>query len=150
MNFGQFDARTGSDRPVALALLLLSLLASRAAVLFARLAGRRAESARRRARLATRLFVLAYLLTWTGFALLAMLAQWTLDDAAAGPARHPIVLGLALAAAGTTSGHPSSTPAWSIAARRCPASWPAGATAWPAPSGAARRTPGRAWAAAGC
>ena len=136
MNFGQFDARTGSDRPVALALLLLSLLASRAAVLFARLA--------------TRLFVLAYLLTWTGFALLAMLAQWTLDDAAAGPARHPIVLGLALAAAGTTSGHPSSTPAWSIAARRCPASWPAGATAWPAPSGAARRTPGRAWAAAGC
>ncbi|WP_312515842.1 DUF2182 domain-containing protein [Massilia sp.] len=154
MNVGEPDARAGSDRPVALALLLLSLLASvfwaalalvtpggdavldagaaapslpyraarlalvflmwaglctalmlplasRAAVLFARLAGRRAQSARRRARLCTLLFVLAYLLAWTGFALLAMVVQWTLDAAAAaGTARHPAVLGLALAAAG--------------------------------------------------
>lgn len=154
MTFGDPDLRAGSDRPVALALLLLSLLASvcwaalalvapptfdammesaaapslpwraaqmallflmwaglctalmlplasRAAVLFARLAGRRAQSARRRARLCTFLFVLAYLLAWTGFALLAMVAQWTLDAAAAaGATRHPTVLGLALAAAG--------------------------------------------------
>jgi len=164
MTVGEPDLRAGSDRPVALALLLLSLLASvfwaalalvapsggevmpeggaaaaslpwraarmallflmwaglctalmlplasRAAVLFARLAGRRAQSARRRARRCTFLFVLAYLLAWTGFALLAMVAQWTLDAAAvasADLARHPTVLGLALAAAGIYQWTPS-------------------------------------------
>ena len=74
---------------------LMLPLASRAAVLFARLAGRVAA---RRARLCTFLFVLAYLLSWAGFALLATAAQWVLDSAAA--LRHPTVLGLALAAAG--------------------------------------------------
>ena len=146
MNFGQFDARTGSDRPVALALLLLSL-ASRAAVLFARLAGRRAESARRRARLATRLFVLAYLLTWTGFALLAMLAQWTLDDAAAGTARHPTVLGLALAAAGIYQW----TPIKHACLEHCRAPLPGILAGWrDGLAGAFGRGAAHAWQSLGC
>ena len=146
MNLLEANVSSGSDRPVARTLLLVSLvaslfwaglalvdpsgqaaganpvsplyraaqlvlvflmwaglctammlpLASRAAVLFARLAG---HSAAQRARLCTFLFVLAYLLSWAGFALLATILQWTLDDAARA-LRHPTVLGLTLAAAG--------------------------------------------------
>ncbi|MEW7849724.1 DUF2182 domain-containing protein [Massilia aurea] len=77
---------------------LMLPLASRAAVLFARLAGHRAA---RRARLRTGLFVLGYLGAWTGFALLAAIAQWTLHAAGPGGAiRHPLLLGLVLVAAG--------------------------------------------------
>ncbi|EKU83245.1 putative metal-binding membrane protein [Massilia sp. UYP32] len=73
-------------------------LASRATVLFARLAG---EHAAQRARLRTGLFVLGYLGAWTGFALLAAIAQWTLHESDHGGAvRHPLLLGLAMVAAG--------------------------------------------------
>lgn len=81
---------------------LMLPLAGRAAVLFAHLAG---EEAALRARSRTVLFVLGYLGTWTGIALLAAIAHWLLY--AAGPAglypstlRHPAMLGLALALAG--------------------------------------------------
>lgn len=77
---------------------LMLPLASRAAVLFARLAGCRAA---RRARLRTGLFVLGYLGAWTGFALLAAIAQWMLHPSGpAGAVRHPLLLGLVLVAAG--------------------------------------------------
>ncbi len=77
---------------------LMLPLASRAAVLFARLAGRRAAQ---RARLRTALFVLGYLGAWTCFALLAAIAQWTLHaDGPTGAIRHPLLLGLILVAAG--------------------------------------------------
>jgi predicted metal-binding membrane protein len=76
---------------------LMLPLASRAAVLFARLAGRRAAQ---RARLRTALFVLGYLGAWTGFALLAAIAQWTLHAGPGGTIRHPLLLGLILVAAG--------------------------------------------------
>jgi predicted metal-binding membrane protein len=73
-------------------------LASRATVLFARIAG---EHAAQRARLRTWLFVLGYLGAWTGFALLAAIAQWTLHESDHGGAvRHPLLLGLAMVAAG--------------------------------------------------
>jgi predicted metal-binding membrane protein len=76
---------------------LMLPLASRAAVLFARLAGRRAAQ---RARLRTALFVLGYLGAWTGFALLAAITQWTLHAGPGGAIRHPLLLGLILVAAG--------------------------------------------------
>lgn len=136
----EMGADATSDRPVALTLLLLSVLASlswaglvlgnlvlsnvapaaalalvfltwaglctalmlplasRAAVLFARLAGHRAAQ---RARQRTALFVLGYLGSWTGFALLAAIAQWALHASdRAGAIRHPTLLGLILVAAG--------------------------------------------------
>ena len=81
---------------------LMLPLASRAAVLFARLAG---EQAAQRARARTVRFVLGYLGAWTGFALLAAIVHCALYGA--GPAgafpsilRHPALLGLTLAAAG--------------------------------------------------
>lgn len=81
---------------------LMLPLASRAAVLFAHLAGERAAL---RARSRTGLFVLGYLGSWTGIALLAAIVHWLLH--AAGPAglypstlRHPALLGLTLALAG--------------------------------------------------
>lgn len=77
---------------------LMLPLASRATVLFARLAGHRAAQ---RARLRTALFVLGYLGAWTGFALLAAIVQWTLHESApSGAVRHPLLLGLAMVAAG--------------------------------------------------
>lgn len=77
---------------------LMLPLASRATVLFARLAGHRAAQ---RARLRTALFVLGYLGAWAGFALLAAIAQWTLHESGpSGAVRHPLLLGLALVAAG--------------------------------------------------
>lgn len=77
---------------------LMLPLASRATVLFARLAGDRAAQ---RARLCTAIFVLGYLGAWTGFALLAAIAQWTLHESSPGGAvRHPLLLGLVLVAAG--------------------------------------------------
>lgn len=73
-------------------------LASRATVLFARIAG---EHAAQQARLRTGLFVLGYLGAWTGFALLAAIAQWTLHESDhSGAVRHPLLLGLAMVAAG--------------------------------------------------
>ncbi|WP_306392922.1 DUF2182 domain-containing protein [Telluria beijingensis] len=77
---------------------LMLPLASRATVLFARLAGDRAAQ---RARRCTALFVLGYLGAWTGFALLAAIAQWTLHESApSGAVRHPLLLGLIMVAAG--------------------------------------------------
>ena len=77
---------------------LMLPMASRATVLFARLAGRRAAQ---RARLRTALFVLGYLGAWTGFALLAAIVQWTLHESGpSGAVRHPLLLGLAMVAAG--------------------------------------------------
>jgi len=77
---------------------LMLPLASRATVLFARLAGHRAAQ---RARLRTALFVLGYLGAWTGFALLAAIVQWTLHESGpSGAVRHPLLLGLAMVAAG--------------------------------------------------
>lgn len=196
MNLLEANVSSGSDRPVARTLLLVSLvaslfwaglalvdpsgqaagaslvsplyraaqlvlvflmwaglctammlpLASRAAVLFARLAG---HSAAQRARLCTFLFVLAYLLSWAGFALLATILQWTLDDDARA-LRHPPCSASRWRRPAFISGHRSSTPAWRTAGRRCPASWPAGATACRARSGAARRMRTSAWDVAGC
>ena len=77
---------------------LMLPLASRATVLFARLAGDRAAQ---RARRCTALFVLGYLGAWTGFALLAAIAQWTLHESGpVGAVRHPLLLGLTMVAAG--------------------------------------------------
>ena len=77
---------------------LMLPLASRATVLFARLAGHRAAQ---RARLCTSLFVLGYLGAWTGFALLAAIVQWSLHESGPSDAvRHPLLLGLTMVAAG--------------------------------------------------
>lgn len=77
---------------------LMLPLASRATVLFARLAGSREA---RRARQRTTLFVIGYLGTWTGFALLVALAQWAMHEGGSdGAVRHPLLLGLIMVAAG--------------------------------------------------
>jgi predicted metal-binding membrane protein len=103
--------------------------------------------AARRTRLATRLFVLAYLLTWTGFALLAMVVQWTLDDPAAGTARHPTVLGLALAAAGIYQW----TPLKHTCLEHCRAPLPGMLAGWRhGLRGALERGAAHAWQSLGC
>ena len=103
---------------------LMLPLASRATVLFARLAGHRAAQ---RARLRTALFVLGYLAAWTGFALLAAIAQWTLHESGpSGAVRHPLLLGLALVAAGVYQW----TPAKHACLEHCRAPMPGILAGW--------------------
>lgn len=103
---------------------LMLPLASRATVLFARLAGHRAAQ---RARLRTALFVLGYLGAWTGFALLAAIVQWTLHESApSGAVRHPLLLGLALVAAGVYQW----TPAKHACLEQCRAPLPGILAGW--------------------
>jgi len=85
---------------------LMLPLAGRAALLFARLAGEgSARSTPPYHNPRTTRFVLGYIGTWTGFALLAAIVHWSLHES--GPAglypstlRHPALIGLALVAAG--------------------------------------------------
>jgi len=93
----------------------------------------------RRPYLATALFVLGYLVLWTGFAALATLLQWALHDAgvldAAMAVPNATFAGLALVAAGVYQW----TPAKHDCLQRCRAPLPDILTGWrPGPWGAFR------------